>query len=70
MGKKTKHVSEPAYWVPGPQDRAGAAPKKVSKKKALQKARSAKLDPKQRARAKQNSKGGGKRKSGGGKKKK
>ncbi len=68
MGKKTKHVSEPAYWIPDPK---GGAPKLkgVSKKKALQQARGQKkLDPKQRARlAGKAGKGKGAKGKGGGK---
>jgi hypothetical protein len=77
MGKKQKHISEPAYYVPAPKSAFGSLPKlgAVSKKAALAQARgkkaAARLDPKQTARAKQSSKkkAGGKRQYGGGKKK-
>ena len=76
MGKKVRHVSEPAYWVPPPKGSAGslglAALKKagVSKKKATQLARgkkqhAPKLDPKQAARAKKVSKQSAKQKKKG-----
>ena len=71
MGKKARHVSEPAYWVPPPKGSSAslglAALHKagVSKKKATQLARgkkqhAPKLDPKQAARAKKASKAKGK----------
>ena len=71
MGKKSRHVSEPAYWVPPPKGSSAslglAALHKagVSKKKATQLARgkkqhAPKLDPKQAARAKKASKAKGK----------
>ena len=66
MGKKVKHISEPAYWTPGPKGQQKLAG--VSKGKALKVATARvqrKLDPKQLAKLAKASKGKGKGKGKG-----